>query len=1022
MSVSQTWSAPGTYDFVVPAGVTKLTIDVYGAAGGTPSYGGRVGAKGGRAKGDLVVTPGETLRVVVGGGFASFYDETWHGFNGGGAGGPGNAVQSYFGGAEGGGGSDVRRNGTGPAQRIIVGGGGGGGAGFSDGSRVAGAPFGGYGGANVGGTGGGTRAGAGGTQSAGGAVAPGAAGAPSAGVLGSGGHGGNNTAQDGGGGGGGGYYGGAGGGLDVNTGNNSSGGGGGSNFISGAFTNTLSAQGAGSDLADGVVTISYTKPPTPTTITPAAASTVVVVNPTVGGTMPANPDGVNQRLEWQIASDAGFTANLKTISQTSAANIASGAQSVASTPAQLYLSNAVWYIRARAIDANNHYGDYSAGQSFTVSVPAPPAPTAVTPAAASTVTTQTPVLGATITVDPGGRTVKGEWQIATDAAFTLNVRTVTEPDADLRASGATTEALPSALGLHVNGAYYIRAREIAQDGSASAYTAGQTFTLALPAPAAPTALTPVAGATVTTNNPQLGATVSAIADGRTQKVEWQLATDSGFTANVKVVTETDASLIASGATTYVIPAGISLTQTLWYMRARALDQYGNYGAYSASQTFTVAHKPNTNNWAPTGATTLQYGATTPFSWVFSDPSPADSPRAYQVIIERNDTNALVVDSGKVVSTASAVNIAIPVGQKDQPLRWKVRVWDQDDVASDYSSYQLFYVSDPPAITITSPSPDGAVIGTGRPTVTWTLDVQTIASTYRVQFVRVSDNVVVHDSGTISGNPLSYSPPYTVLANTVNYRLDITVTDNVGMSSTASRNFSTAYQAPAAVTYSVDGTHFSDLGYILIDWSATNPDAYFTGWRVYRRNINSPDWVLLAEYSSVNIRQYKDWLAPSGETYVYAVTQMADRSGLLFESVVNPTPVAVAAVSDNYWLVNPEDETVNFLLYNVSAEDYSSEIEQVSYIVVGRGRRTDYGTDLGKTGTLAARLRDRYNGPTAREQKVAIEKLQRSRASYYVRNPFGDLLLVSLGTVSVSRIAGVGTSEFCDITIPYVEVF
>ncbi len=107
--------------FTVPAGVKKIKIEAYGAEGGasnTPYNGG----KGGYAKGEFVVTPGEVLNIYVGGkpvGTSSGPQPTGWGEKNGGAGAYANP---HFGGG-GGGATTVKRGST-----VLVSGGGGGGA------------------------------------------------------------------------------------------------------------------------------------------------------------------------------------------------------------------------------------------------------------------------------------------------------------------------------------------------------------------------------------------------------------------------------------------------------------------------------------------------------------------------------------------------------------------------------------------------------------------------------------------------------------------------------------------------------------------------------------------------------------------------------------------------------------------------------------------------------------------------------------------------------------------------------
>ena len=148
-------------EYVVPAGVTRIYIEAYGAEGGTnqnDSTGGCViGGWGGMAEGELAVTPGETLSIYVGG----------RGFSGdrGGWNGGGEVCDNVLTCAKGGGASDVRQGGVTFSDRVIVAGGGGG-AEWSACSGAAGA-----GGGEIGGDGteGFTaRNGNGGTQIAGG--------------------------------------------------------------------------------------------------------------------------------------------------------------------------------------------------------------------------------------------------------------------------------------------------------------------------------------------------------------------------------------------------------------------------------------------------------------------------------------------------------------------------------------------------------------------------------------------------------------------------------------------------------------------------------------------------------------------------------------------------------------------------------------------------------------------------------------------------------------------------------------
>ncbi len=82
---TETFSFTGTAQtFTVPAGVTEVTIDAYGAAGGPSEGGAAPGGLGGRATATIPVTPGEALAVYVGG--LGTAPGSRPAFNGGGAG------------------------------------------------------------------------------------------------------------------------------------------------------------------------------------------------------------------------------------------------------------------------------------------------------------------------------------------------------------------------------------------------------------------------------------------------------------------------------------------------------------------------------------------------------------------------------------------------------------------------------------------------------------------------------------------------------------------------------------------------------------------------------------------------------------------------------------------------------------------------------------------------------------------------------------------------------------------------
>ena len=217
--------------WTVPAGVTKVKLEVWGAQGGENSSS-NMGGKGGYSEGKMAVSAGDVLNVYVGGQGTCMNTTNGTiiagGFNGGGQ---CTACSSYLM-SSGGGGTDIRVNSTSLYARVIVAGGGGGAGNTSSSGTTT--YYGGYAGGTSGTDGtqyGSYGPGGGGTQTTGGASPSGGSGNSNMtfyqGDFGVGGYSTSTSASGGwvGCGGGGGWYGGGSGGAAA------SGGGGGSGYV-----------------------------------------------------------------------------------------------------------------------------------------------------------------------------------------------------------------------------------------------------------------------------------------------------------------------------------------------------------------------------------------------------------------------------------------------------------------------------------------------------------------------------------------------------------------------------------------------------------------------------------------------------------------------------------------------------------------------------------------------------------------------------------------------------------------------
>jgi len=116
--IAQEYGVVGQHQYTVPAGVTELQLEVWGAQGGSysSSY---PGGKGGYSAGTLPVNEGDVLNIYVGGQPTS----TTGGYNGGGDGKTFSWDYTTYS-IGGGGATDIRVNGPSLYQRVIVAGGG----------------------------------------------------------------------------------------------------------------------------------------------------------------------------------------------------------------------------------------------------------------------------------------------------------------------------------------------------------------------------------------------------------------------------------------------------------------------------------------------------------------------------------------------------------------------------------------------------------------------------------------------------------------------------------------------------------------------------------------------------------------------------------------------------------------------------------------------------------------------------------------------------------------------------------
>lgn len=566
--------------------------------------------------------------------------------------------------------------------------------------------------------------------------------------------------------------------------------------------------------------------------------------------------------------------------------------------------------------------------------------------------------------------------------------------------------------------YHVATRHyLSKSYQVSPWSTVRTFNIQL-ALTAPTNVIPAANATITSSKPPIGANIATQPSSIGVKRQWQVASDSGFTIDLQSYTDATASTSKSGTITFP-SSWTRLPQASWYIRARTVDSDGQTSAWTTANLFNVVHVPTTGNRQPSGARSVAWNSgDVEFSWSFSDPDLDDFQTAYEIEYWLDSTPGVVSTTGKVVSSDDTVQVTLPVDHFEELSHWRIRVWDQDDVASAWSTSQSFIPYDLPLPVITSPVGIGAT-ATAEPTIEWTFSASggRTQKTFRVVVTDLDSGLVVADSGTVTSAATSWQVPSPVILIGPTYQIDLTVVDSDDLANTDTGTFTATYTLPDSPTFVVSEADFRDFGYAYIDWSSALIDANNIAWRVYRRVLGDVEWTLLAELEPT-VRFLRDYSAASNIDVEYSVVQVIETLGAEVESAY--PIVKVNLYDDKYMLIVPDDPTLNLTLFHVTGDSFADEQEQAEINLIGRGRQVQLGTKYGVRGTLNGTFRDNIQ-MTGRAQRLYLEAIRDSNFSAYMRNPFGDVWKVTLMSASISRVAGVGLQEISTYTIEYVEV-
>ena len=672
-----------------------------------------------------------------------------------------------------------------------------------------------------------------------------------------------------------------------------------------------------------------------------------------------------------------------------------------------------------------------ATEAYLILVTAEPVvtPAPAYPANGATIDTSSVNFTATLTGHEPAQPTRAVFQVARNSSFSTDVKTFVGDyvAADNVSRYTSVVGQDSYTGLGP-GTWYLRVRGRDFRGVESPWSATRSFTISHPALPVPT--TQMTGVVPTPYGIRDATLPSVPFGGRKVGVQWRFSKSNLFDSGVVTWTNVSEGRVTPGLISYDPEPNPSiepgkdgyrvgyndpsqyLSQGLWYVQVRSVDQWGQTSAWSNSSSFTVQHPPATGGYFPTGGVKFD-PETSEVSWDFSDPWPGDRQDTY-TITAYDATLSPIWTSGAVSSPISRARLDLPTSHFGETLSWAVQVTDGDGVSSPLSPRQSFLYSRAPQVTLLSP---GETVISGQPTVSWSsvfADAGVTQYSSRVTITDISTSSVVYDTQTVIGSQTSVTPLQAVLADSKYYDVRVSVTDTNGLTGTLTLRILTQFVRPPQVPVAISADSYATQGYVTAIWTR-GPDPMFVEWRLYRRQAGLEDWTLAATSRDPDARSLRDWLA-AGTEVEYAMTQVASRDGSLIESAPVLPPTTTGLVGSSYLLVVPSHDFA--VAVKPSGDQFTEGRESHVMRIIGRGDKVNFGTGRSREGSLTVPLRD---PATARTDRMSIDALVGSQHEVWLRDPFGDAFRVALREYSFERLGGVGPADLGDLQIPYVEV-
>lgn len=328
--------------------------------------------------------------------------------------------------------------------------------------------------------------------------------------------------------------------------------------------------------------------------------------------------------------------------------------------------------------------------------------------------------------------------------------------------------------------------------------------------------------------------------------------------------------------------------------------------------------------APAGGNAIS-GDTPILSWVYKDPGAGSGEGQSSSQVQISTTTSFAspeYDSGKVANTEQSWDLSATAyaGVPDGETRyWRVRVWDDTDLVSDYADTASFQRVAKGSLTLDTPS--GGSFEDLTPLISWTL-TGAVQEAYRVIIQNLTQTpaldpggTYVQDTGKVTGTATSVRTIPGRINDHDTYRITVRVWDTDSRQGIpGDPNYTEVQSADLSYTRAGVGTAVTGLAATLVESDGPGVKLDFN-------RSSAPDYFALKVddvvveprllpsdlFISGTAYRYTYWGATPRVSHTYEVEAVTLSGGVYQHSSGNSTDT-LTTDPNGVWLIDPSDNT------------------------------------------------------------------------------------------------------------------